>query len=33
MLFPACLAFIQDKFPKAQVDIFITVIENDGNGQ
>ena len=24
---------MQEKFPKAQVDIFITVLENDGNGK
>ena len=31
----ACSSFCnsQEKFPKAQVDIYITVLENDGNGQ
>ena len=34
-LMVACPSFCnsQEKFPKAQVDIYITVLENDGNGQ
>ena len=30
----ACSSFCnsQEKFPKAQVDIYITVLESDGNG-